>query len=239
VFGWRRIEMKSVVMAAAVIAAVVAASGEPAPGTLSAGPLEGMAFAWIPAGTFLMGDSGIVQMETNRATTPEHEVNVAGFEMMTTEVTQAMWLAVMGENPSWHQGDPGLPVEDVTWLECRAFSDLLDVLDPAHDYRLPTEAEWEYACRAGTETPFYWGETMDRDFCWWYVPGDTTTVTGSLIPNAWGLYDMSGNVSEWCEDTYHYGYEGAPSDGSAWIDPEEDARVFRGGSFFPCDIDAY
>lgn len=231
--------MKGLIMAAAAIAAAASASGDPAPGSLSAGPLEGMVFAWIPPGSFVMGDSGIVMMETNESTTPEHEVRLTGFEMMTTEVTQEMWVAVMGSSPSWHRGVPGLPVENVTWLECRAFADSMDALDPAHDYRLPTEAEWEYACRAGTDSPFYWGDAMDRDYCWWCVPGDTTTVTGSLLPNAWGLHDMSGNVDEWCEDTWHSGYEGAPSEGSAWIDPGESSRVLRGGSFFPCDIEAY
>lgn len=230
--------MKSVVSTALTMS-IMAAAGDPAPGTLSDGPLEGMVFALIPSGSFMMGDSGIVMMESNEGTTPVHEVVLPGFEMMTTEVTQEMWVAVMHSNPSWHRGVPGLPVEDVTWLECRAFTDSMDALDPAHDYRLPTEAEWEYACRAGTDTPFYWGETMDSDFCWWYVPGDTTTVTGSLIPNAWGLFDMSGNVEEWCEDTYQYGYEGAPSDGSAWIVPGSDSRVLRGGSYFPCDNEAY
>lgn len=226
--------MLLVILAAAALFSLVPAPEEPLPGTISAGPLEGMAFAWIPSGSFMMGYPGSNEMEINQLV---HEVTLPAFEMMTTEVTQGMWLAVMGCNPSWHQGDPRLPVERVTWLESQAFAESLDVLDPLHDYRLPSEAEWEYACRAGTDTPFYWGETMDPEYCWYCVPGDTTTIVAGRIPNAWGLYDMSGNVAEWCEDTYHFSYAGAPSDGSAWIDPEVTLRVIRGGSFFPCDIE--
>ena len=104
-------------------------------------------------------------------------------------------------------------------------------------WRLPSESEWEYACRAGTTTRYYWGddlsETAIGDYAVYYLnyPGGTAEV-GSKLPNAWNLYDMSGNVWEWCEDWYHDSYNGAPTDGSAWVSPSGEYRVLRGGSWY-------
>jgi formylglycine-generating enzyme required for sulfatase activity len=192
------------------------------------GPLEGMEFVQIPAGTFTMGDSG---PEASDWSVPAHEVSVQPFELMTTEVSQGMWIEVMGDNPSSMPGDLQRPVESVSWDDCQVFLSRLNELDPDHSYRLPTESEWEYACRAGSTTAFFWGDELDPGYCWWFGNSpETTHPVGTSRPNAFGLHDMSGNVWEWCADFFHYNYEGAPADGSAW---GEEAwgwdRVIRGG----------
>jgi formylglycine-generating enzyme required for sulfatase activity len=164
-------------------------------------------------------------------------VHVAGFELMTTEVTQGLWEEVMGSNPAHDYGvGSGYPVYFVSWNDCREFIDRLNSLDTEYEYRLPSEAEWEYACRAGTATRFYWGDDPDGlligQYCWYADnSADGTQPVGQKLPNAWGLYDMSGNVWEWCEDGYHDTYDGAPTDGSAWVSPAGSLRVDRGGSW--------
>lgn len=205
-----------------------AASEEPAAGTVSDGPVEGMVFAWIPSGGFLMG---------SRIYGPQHEVTIQGFEMMTTEVTQAVWEEVMGTVPSFFytgaDSDFARPVESVSWEHCRAFADSLSAIDSTHVYRLPSEAEWEYACRAGASTIFFWGGAMEGEFCWFADnSGSTTHRVGGRLPNEWGLYDMVGNVDEWCEDAYWSNYEGAASDGSPRSgDAEHVYHVIRGGNW--------
>jgi formylglycine-generating enzyme required for sulfatase activity len=166
--------------------------------------------------------------------------------MMTTEVTQAMWEAVTGytieeqrdrAHPSRmiYGAGPTWPVHYVSWPDCHEFIDLLNRMDGACTYRLPTEAEWEYACRAGSEASYYWGDdaVVIGDYCWTVSnSGYRMQPVGQLAPNAWGLYDMLGNALEMCEDQYHPGYTGAPSDGSAWVDGDpSDFRISRGGSF--------
>ncbi|MBP7868311.1 MAG: formylglycine-generating enzyme family protein [Acidobacteria bacterium] len=175
----------------------------------------------------MMGtDSGAVS-ETRF---PLHRVTLTrGFEMMSTEVTQAQWNAVMYESTSTGKGDD-LPVDNLSWDECQAFIRKLNELDPGNGYRLPTEAEWEYACRAGTTTRFYWGDTLNGDYCWYNGnSGGKTHPVGLKPPNAWGLHDMTGNVSEWCED-----FEGDYPSGPV-VDPmgprSGDRRVFRGGNW--------
>jgi formylglycine-generating enzyme required for sulfatase activity len=193
------------------------------------GPLEGMEFVRIPAGAFLMGnpDSSC----TEECQLPQHEVSVRPFELMTTEVTQGMWIELMGDNPSSMPGDLRRPVESVSWDDCQVFISRLNELDPDHCYRLPTEAEWEYACRAGSTTAYYWGDELDPAYCWWFGNSpETTHPVGTSLPNAFGLFDMSGNVWEWCDDFFHYNYEGAPTDGSSWgEEPWGWDRVIRGG----------
>jgi formylglycine-generating enzyme required for sulfatase activity len=183
-----------------------------------------MQFARIPAGSFRMGSP------VRDAEQPIHTVNVAEFWMGTTEVTQAQWQAVMGSNPSHFQAaGPEAPVEQVSWEDAQAFIRRLNALETDRRYRLPSEAEWEYACRAGTTSEAYGPvETVA-----WLAEnaGGTTHPVGRKLPNAFGLYDMLGNVWEWCQDTWHANYDGAPTDGSAWQSLGSTQRVLRGGGW--------
>ncbi len=210
----------------------------------------------IPAGSFVMGapEEEEDSLDSER---PQHEVNVPAFCMGKYQVTQAQWKAVAGlpqiereldQDPSRFKGN-NLPVERVSWLEAVEFCKRLSV-HTKREYRLPSEAEWEYACRAGTVTPFHCGETItttlvnyDGNNPYGEAPKgeyrEKTTPVGSFPPNAFGLCDMHGNVWEWCEDDWHDSYEGAPVDGSAWADEngnrsqeEERRKLLRGGSWF-------
>ncbi|MEW6238721.1 MAG: formylglycine-generating enzyme family protein [Candidatus Omnitrophota bacterium] len=191
-------------------------------------PLE---IVLIPAGTFTMGSpNGEPGRNTNEG--PQHQVTITKpFYMGKYEVTQAQWQAVMGANPSNFKGN-NLPVENVSWDDCQNFLYYINKLGQG-TFRLPTEAEWEYACRAGTTTRFYWGDdpsyTQIKDYAWYdgnNSPSGTKEV-GLKLPNAFGLYDMSGNVWEWCQDWY-----GSYSSASQ-IDPAGANsglnRVLRGG----------
>ena len=200
------------------------------PVALTDGPLTGMKFAFIPGGSFQMGSNDGTEDEK-----PVHTVNIGSFQMMTTEVTQAMWEQVMGDNPSNFKGSVR-PVESVSWEDIQEFLKKLNTQYPGRSYRLPTESEWEYACRAGTTTRFSSGSSdSDLDRVGWYSgnSGDKTHPVGQKQPNAWGLYDMHGNVWEWCEDVWHEDYNGAPTDGSAWTKGgNQGRRVLRGGSWY-------
>ena len=151
----------------------------------------------------------------------------------------------MGNNPSRFKDEPDSPnhpVENISWDDavefCRRLSDRV-----GKEYRLPSEAEWEYACRAGTTTPFHFGETIDAEVANYRTTkvygrgkegeyrGKTTPVGSFKVANAFGLFDMHGNVYEWCADTWHSNYEGAPEDGSAWIEHNETSHLLRGGSW--------
>jgi len=204
----------------------------------------------IPAGTFLMG-SPEGELERTDDEGPQHEVNVSAFCMGKYPVTQAQWRFVaelpqvdreLEANPSRFKGDSH-PVEQVSWYDAVEFCARLSAYTQ-RTYRLPSEAEWEYACRAGTTTPFYFGamiipEVVNYNGNYTYnnsPKGEyretTTPVDHFEFANAWGLSDMHGNVYEWCEDHWHSNYEGAPTDGSAWLSENEDAaRVIRGGSW--------
>ncbi len=175
---------------------------------------------------------------------PQHRVTVPEFWLGKYPVTQAQYQATMGQNPS-HFTDNGAnrPVEQVSWRDAVAFCEKLSQ-QTGRTYRLPSEAEWEYACRAGTTTPFYFGETISPDLANYdgnYTYGDgpkgiyreQTTKVGQFPPNTFGLYDMHGNVWEWCADHWHDSYDGAPVDGSAWLVPgeSESRRILRGGSW--------
>jgi len=197
------------------------------PQTIEA-PLPGMTFVKIPAGSFQMGSN------ENSNEQPVHTVNIKSFYLMTTEVTQAQWQAVMGNNPSFFKGD-NLPVEQVSWDDCQDFINKLNRRDAGKNYRLPTEAEWEYACRAGATTKYYNGDDANSigEIAWYDKnSGATSHPVGQKRANNWGLYDMSGNVWEWCSDLYHNSYQGAPGDGSSWEAPQWEYRVMRGGSYF-------
>ena len=186
------------------------------PMTLPSGakPLE---MVLIPAGSFMMGANVTI-------TKP--------FYMGKYEVTQAQWQAIMGNNPASYQGDINKPVESVSWDTCQKFIQKLNGLGQG-TFRIPTEAEWEYACRAGTTTRFYWGddtsETLIKQYAWYRGNNspDKTKPVGLLLPNAWGLYDMSGNVHEWCSDWF----ANLPTEPQ--IDPQGpasgDKKVIKGG----------
>ncbi len=202
----------------------------------------GMEMVYIPAGSFLMGSpSSEVAREPDEE--PQHQVTIGeGFYMGRYEVTQAQWRALMGRNPSYFRNCGRCPVEGVSWNDARAFIRKLNARRGRFTYRLPTEAEWEYACRAGTTTPFAFGSSLSSrqaNFNGFPYGGAAegvnrrrTTTVGSFRPNAWGLYDMHGNVWEWCEDWHNYNYDGAPADGSAWLSVGlRRFRVLRGGSW--------
>lgn len=184
-------------------------------------------FVKIAPGEFMMGCS-----HADSACTPDeqpaHRVQITKpFEIGKFEVTQAQWQAVMGSNPSTIKGSDH-PVETVSKNDAH---DFLAKLNERHDgylYRLPTEAEWEYAARAGTSAP---PASLD-DFAWYAAnSGDTTHPVGQKKPNAWGLYDMHGYVWEWCADAWSPTHKGASPDGAARVDAEQKERVVRGGSW--------
>ncbi len=193
------------------------------------GPLPDMKFAVLPGGMFVMGSSAYGAGES-----PAHLVTLPGFEMLTTEVTVAQWKALLEELPEGCPDEPTLPVEGVTWFQAVSFTDALNRLDTTHTYSLPTEAQWEYACRAGSETVYCNGDPVDSlHSVGWFLDnsGGRAHPVASKQPNAWGLYDMHGNVSEWCLDYLYADYRGAPDDGSAWVTPQAQFRVRRGGGW--------
>jgi formylglycine-generating enzyme required for sulfatase activity len=204
----------------------------------------------IHPGTFLMG-SPDNEAQRHSSEGPQHTVSVPSFFMGKYEITQAQWQAVaslprfnrdLHPNPSQFKSD-NLPVERVTWEDAVEFCERLSRAT-GRKYRLPSEAEWEYACRAGTITPFAFGATItpelvnyDGNYPYGRAMkgryyGKTTPVGEMGAANAFGLYDMHGNVWEWCQDNYHQNYIGAPSDGSVWVGGETEIRVLRGGSWF-------
>jgi formylglycine-generating enzyme required for sulfatase activity len=202
----------------------------------------------IPGGTFLMGSP---ESEPQRldSESPQHTVTIQPFFMGKFPVTQAQWQAVaslpkvnidLKADPSGCKGAKR-PVEQVSWNDAVEFCTRLSKAT-GREYRLPSEAEWEYACRAGTITPFHFGETITTDLANYdgnYIYGSgskgqyrgQTTDVGSFPANAFGLHDMHGNVWEWCEDTWHGKYNKAPIDGSAWVSNNDDLRLWRGGSW--------
>ena len=217
---------------------------------------------WIPPGRFWMGSP---KEEPGRYDDegPRHQVTLTeGYWLFDTPCTQALWEAVMGNNPSRFQS-PTRPVETVNWNDVQDFLKQLNGRIPDLNLALPSEAQWEYACRAGTETAIYTGELAilsERnapalDPIAWYGGNsgvdfdldngyDSSDWKEKQYPhtkagthpvkfkraNPWGLYDMLGNVWEWCQDHWHDNYQGAPTDGSAWLSGDADAlRVLRGG----------
>ncbi len=216
----------------------------------------GMRFVLIPAGHFLMGSPPSEFHRKKQRVGPngrlktiddeqQHRVMISRpFYMQVTEVTQAQYRAIMGKNPSFYQCCDRCPVETVSWPEAREFIRRLNAREGTNKYRLPTEAEWEYACRAGTTTPFSFGSTIStrqanylgkwvygRGWQDTYVAREKTMPVKSFPPNPWGLYEMHGNVQEWCSDWYGTDYYRA----SPTVDPRGPSsgqfRVVRGGSF--------
>lgn len=205
----------------------------------------------IPAGSFLMG-SAEDEPERYDNEGPQHQVQLQGFFMGQKPITQAQWQVVAG----WQKlqrdlnPDPALrkglhrPVESVLWEDAIEFCQRLSQRC-GRTYTLPSEAQWEYACRAGTTTPFHFGGTLTPDLANYYgnyaygegskgVYRQETTEVAAFPANPWGLYDMHGNVWEWCLDQWHNNYQGAPADGSAWLDSsatKDNKRLLRGGSW--------
>jgi len=204
----------------------------------------------VPTGSLLMG-SPSDEPERGRTEGPLHSVHVSRFFMGRYPITQAQWRVLADRPPLHRELDPEpsgfngtyRPVEQINWHEAVEFCDRLSQFT-GRPYRLPTEAEWEYACRARTTTPFHFGDTITTSLANYngrYTYGDgqpgdyreETSIVGQFgIANAFGLCDMHGNVWEWCLDHWHDSYEGAPTDGTAWLSPNESApRVQRGGSW--------
>lgn len=189
---------------------------------------------WVEGGTFTMGSNdakGVAkQYEYTR---PEHRVSVGGFYICRHEVTQAVWKAVMGENPSNFTGNDSLPVEQVTWADAQQFAALLSQMT-GRRFRLPTEAEWEYAARGGQKQQTVPFAGCDRnhlgDYAWYCINSDGHThPVGRLLPNALGLYDMSGNVEEWCSDWM--GNYSADEQQDPRGPRDGDSRILRGGHY--------
>jgi formylglycine-generating enzyme required for sulfatase activity len=180
----------------------------------------------IPAGHFMMGSYEYGDEQ------PIHPVQVPAFWLAEYPCTQALYQAVTGQNPSHFEGK-NRPVEGVSWEDItRDFLPRLRELT-GRRFRLPSEAEWEYAAKAGGD--FTYAGSDDLHAVGWYSDNShrETKPVGLKMPNAWGLYDMSGNVWEWCEDDWHDSYDNAPADGSAWVDrPRGAHRVCRGGYWY-------
>ncbi len=196
---------------------------------------------YIPGGTFMMGSPENEEGRRDKES-PQHQVTLQPFYMSKYLITQSQYKAIMGKNPSYFKGGKR-PVECVSWYDAAEFCQKLSQ-ETGKNYELPSESQWEYVCRAGTTTPFYFGETITSElvnFNGNYTYADApkgkfreqTTDVGSFPPNAFGLYDMHGNVWEWCADDWHKNYKGAPSDGTAWLENEEKEHytVLRGGSW--------
>jgi formylglycine-generating enzyme required for sulfatase activity len=206
----------------------------------------------IPAGTFMMGSP---ESEAGRSSDEtQHQVTISKpYYLGKYQVTQAQWQQVMGNNPSHFKGDKLLPVENVLWDDTQAFCRKLKEITQA-PFAIPTEAQWEYACRAGTNTPFHFGSELNGSQAncngnnpypkiegWFGITKnkgpylEKTTPVGKYPANAWALHDMHGNVWEWCLDQWHASYNGAPQDGSAWVDQDvnnDKQRLLRGGSWY-------
>ncbi|MEM6752115.1 MAG: SUMF1/EgtB/PvdO family nonheme iron enzyme [Cyanobacteria bacterium P01_C01_bin.38] len=204
--------------------------------------------AYIPGGTFMMGSPN-TEKGRHSSEQPQHEVTVQPFYMGKFSVTQAQWQTVaklpkrkrkLKVDASCFKGE-NRPVEQISWYDAIEFCARLSKAT-GKKYRLPSEAEWEYACRAGTTTPFHYGETITSKLANYEaiktysseVLGNyrqQTIPVGQFPPNAFGLYDMHGNVWEWCQDNWHWNYKGAPTDNRPWIDNKSVNRVLRCGSW--------
>jgi len=207
----------------------------------------------IPGASFLMSSPREEEMRSD-SESPQHRVEVSPFLMGKYPITQSQYYAVMRNNPSdFKENGAHRPVEKVSWNDAIAFCQKLSQ-KTKRTYRLPSEAEWEYACRAGTTTPFHLGKIISTDLANYrgtdceyngkIYPGnygsgskgeyrEETTPVGQFPPNAFGLFDMHGNVWEWCADYWHSNYQGAPTNGNAWIaGGDSDCRLLRGGSWY-------
>ena len=184
----------------------------------------GMEFVKLPGGIFVMGDAAA-------GIGPQREVRVASFYISTREVTQAQWLALTGFNSSEFQ-DPRRPVEQVSWLDIQGFLEELNRVEGTNRYRLPSEAEWEYAARAnGSDRLFFGNDHGMLGRFGWAGPGNGTHPVGGKAPSPWGLFDIYGNVWEWVQDCWHPDYSNAPLDARVWSGGECSHHVVRGGGW--------
>jgi len=216
---------------------------EVAPGTIIKDCPECPEMVVLPSGSFLMGSPPDPEHDpfSNEKPKvigepdekPQHRVQIQSFAIGKYEVTQEQWFAVMGNNPSANKGRI-LPVEQVSWDDIQQFITKLNQ-KTGQKYRLPSEAEWEYAARAGTTTEWSHGNDQSKlgNYAWYDKnSGSKTQAVGHKLPNAFGLFDMHGNVWEWVQDCWHETYAEAPADGSAWITGcSANQRVLRGGSW--------
>jgi eukaryotic-like serine/threonine-protein kinase len=199
----------------------------------------------IPPGTFMMGSSDREQGQEN-SEQPEHSVNVPTFSLGQTQITQAQWSAIFPDKPIKFGSNHQLPIDSISWLDAIEFCHRLST-NTGRNYRLPTESEWEYACRGGTTNPFAYGDTISPSIVNYDgerpyakiakgICRNKSTPVASFPPNLFGLYDMHGNLWEWCLDEWFDDYRDAPTDGSARGDletrNENTQRVVRGGSWF-------
>ncbi|BAY81311.1 hypothetical protein NIES267_07870 [Calothrix parasitica NIES-267] len=209
--------------------------------------------AYIPGGTFIMG-APETEEGSNDSERPQHQVTVPPFYMGKYPIIREQWIAIampqiditniIANQPSFYKSKYE-PIEHVDWYDAVKFCASLSKATGKR-YRLPSEAEWEYACRAGTTTPFHYGETISEKLVTYKAnSADVDKIkarwkgrmrfgsrsTGKLPPNAFGLYDMHSDFWEWCEDTEHPNYEGAPTDGSAWVHEKGCSRILRGSSW--------
>ncbi|MDQ7834930.1 MAG: formylglycine-generating enzyme family protein [Humidesulfovibrio sp.] len=235
------------------------APGDPRPGAAWTEPKTGMTFLWVPTGCFVMG-SPETEPERNPDEGPQHQVCLTGFWLGKTEVTQGQWKAVMGKNPSLIANGDDYPVDGVSWEMAKEYAAALGK-KTGQSFRLPTEAEWEYAARAGTTTAYAFGDTISQDqACFekrFSLPADLpsakrksrksrrkvarpkpriwpnmhTNVTASFRPNALGLHDMHGNVWEWCQDVYAGQFYSNSTLANPVSGGEGESRVLRGGSW--------
>ena len=208
-------------------------------------------FVRIPKGRFMMGS------KKDESSQPIHEVKITkAFYVSIYPITQKQWSTVMGSNPSKFIGEKN-PVECISWDDCQNFVKELNKRENVELYRLPTEAEWEYACRGGSVSDFFFGNRNNllKKFAWYSdiseichdvmvqkgifkkrmilkeITEKMTHPVGELEPNAFGLYDIYGNVWEWCQDKWHGNYMGAPVDGGAWMDGKILYNIIRGGGW--------
>lgn len=236
-----------------------APAAQPKPGARWVEPGTEMAFRWIPGGCFNMGSTA-AEKGRERDEGPRHKVCLSGFWMGETEVTQGQWEAVTGENPSLIKNGDDYPVDMVSWNMAKEYAAKLGAQSGGR-FRLPTEAEWEYACRAGTATPYFFGDAITHDQASFdkrfSLPAATveprrktrktkrrrkpapprtwpnmhTSVAASFPANAYGLYDMHGNLWEWCEDVYDAAFYGRSPRENPVNEVEGPSRVLRGGSW--------
>jgi len=244
-------------VAAGLVISQVPAAGEQAPRggvvdlVVSTGPcpetimLPGgvpLVMVWIPGGAFQMGRY-FGEQDSELSEDPQHLVTLDGFWMAKYELTQRQWKAVMNSTP-WAGymhvlDDLDSPAVRVSWNDARSFLIALNGYT-GKAFSLPSEAQWEYACRGGTSTRFYWGDdpsyTAVGNYVWYLsnsLMNECAHPVGQKQPNAFGLHDMCGNVWEWCEDDWHADYTNAPDTDRAWVDtPRGSDRVLRGGSWY-------